>query len=418
MGEGGATKEALALDSAGHGTEVPAGYRHTEAGVIPNDWAVERTDQHAFITTGAKNTQDKRDGGKHPFFVRSQKIERIDTYSYDGEAVMTAGDGVGTGKVFHYICGRFDVHQRVYRITDFSDRLNGRYFFYQFSERFYDRIMSMTAKSSVDSVRLEMIAGMRIPMPPTREQRAIAAVLSDVDELIGSLEALIAKKRAIKQATMQELLTGRTRLPEFGGEWVMRRLGSVATISMGRTPSRSNPKFWGGTHVWLSVGDLKGKVIRDSKERITNLATVQMQAVPAGTLLMSFKLSIGRVGFAGCDLYTNEAICSLTDLALHAPYLYYALQRVDFSKYGRQAVKGYTLNSESLGKIELPLPPLPEQRAIATILSDMDAEIAALDHRLDKTRAIKQGMMQQLLTGSIRLPIPDDDTEDDDAHDA
>ena len=152
--------------------DLPAGYKRTEVGVIPEDWDVDRIDQHTFITTGSKNTQDKREDGEYPFFVRSQDVERIGTYSYDGEAVLTAGDGVGTGKVFHYIRGRFDVHQRVYRIADYSDRLNGRYFYYQFSERFYHRIMSMTAKSSVDSVRMEVIAGMPIPLPlPPRTMR-------------------------------------------------------------------------------------------------------------------------------------------------------------------------------------------------------------------------------------------------------
>lgn len=176
------------------------------------EWNVARIDELASIKTGAKNTQDRIDDGEYPFFVRSQEVERINTYSYDGEAVLTAGDGVGTGKVFHYINGRFDVHQRVYRIAEFSDRLHGRYFFYQFSTRFYDRIMSMTAKSSVDSVRMEMIAGMQIPLPSPEEQTAIATVLSDMDAEIAALEQRRDKTRALKQGMMQELLTGRTRL--------------------------------------------------------------------------------------------------------------------------------------------------------------------------------------------------------------
>ena len=222
MSEERVSGEGRDPDGVGYEPKVPAGYRRTEVGVIPEDWQVDRIDQHTLIKTGSKNTQDKEEGGEYPFFVRSADVERIGTYSYDGEAVLTAGDGVGTGKVFHYVRGRFDVHQRVYRISHFSHRLNGQYFFFQFSERFYHRIMSMTAKSSVDSVRMEMIAGMLLPLPSPREQRAIAAILSDVDELIGSLEALIAKKRAVKQAAMQELLTGRTRLPGFGGEWETR----------------------------------------------------------------------------------------------------------------------------------------------------------------------------------------------------
>lgn len=187
--------------------------KHTEIGDIPEDWNLEYIENFAHITTGSKNTEDRIQDGQYPFFVRSQKVERINTYSFDGEAVLTAGDGVGTGKIFHYIKGKFEVHQRVYRIFDFSKHVNGYFFYLYFSTRFYSRIMQMTAKSSVDSVRREMIARMLIPLPPTdEEQTAIAKVLSDMEAEIAALEQRREKTRALKQAMMQELLTGRTRL--------------------------------------------------------------------------------------------------------------------------------------------------------------------------------------------------------------
>jgi type I restriction enzyme S subunit len=196
---------------AGFGKEK--GHKRTEVGLIPQDWTLEYIEHLAHITTGGKNTQDREDDGRYPFFVRSQTVERINSYSFDGEAVLTAGDGVGTGKVFHYINGKCDVHQRVYRICEFSDRLNARFFYFYFSTSFYRRIMQMTAKSSVDSVRREMIARMLVPLPATKdEQDAIAAVLSDMDAELAALEARREKTRALKQAMMQELLTGKTRL--------------------------------------------------------------------------------------------------------------------------------------------------------------------------------------------------------------
>ncbi|MGB6014827.1 MAG: restriction endonuclease subunit S [Nodosilinea sp.] len=188
------------------------GYKQTEVGVIPEDWEVDNIASQSSITTGGQNTQDRVEDGQYPFFVRSQTVERINSYSFDGEAVLTAGDGVGTGKVFHYINGKFDVHQRVYRISDFKPALDGFFFYTYFSNRFYGRIASMTAKSSVDSVRMEMIADMLIPLPSAEEQRAIATVLSDMDGAISALETRRAKTQAIKQGMMQELLTGRTRL--------------------------------------------------------------------------------------------------------------------------------------------------------------------------------------------------------------
>ncbi len=164
------------------------------------------------ISTGSKNTQDKVENGFYPFFVRSQQIERINSYSFDGEAVLTAGDGVGTGKVFHYINGKFDVHQRVYKMSNFNSDVSGYFFFLYFSTFFYDRIMQMTAKSSVDSVRREMISRMEINFPSKPEQLAIENTLKDMASEIAALEGRLDKLRLIKQGMMQELLTGRIRL--------------------------------------------------------------------------------------------------------------------------------------------------------------------------------------------------------------
>ncbi len=189
------------------------GTKPSELGEIPEDWDVSNIGSVLSITTGSRNTQDKLSDGQYPFFVRSQTIERINTYSFDGEAVLTAGDGVGTGKIFHYMNGKFDYHQRVYLMHNFGDRIDGYYFYIYFSNFFYDRIMSMTAKSSVDSVRREMIADMLITLPSKEEQAAIATILSDMDNEIQTLEQRLAKTRQIKQGMMQQLLTGRTRLP-------------------------------------------------------------------------------------------------------------------------------------------------------------------------------------------------------------
>lgn len=189
--------------------------QESSVGYIPSDWRIKFVDEFSHITTGSKNTQDRIEDGQYPFFVRSQTVERINSYSFNGEAVLTAGDGVGTGKVFHYIKGKFDTHQRVYRISDFDELTNGYFFYLYFSTHFYDRIMQMTAKSSVDSVRMEMISKMPIPFPPTKqEQTAIAEILSDMDSELTVLEAKLAKARQLKQALMQQLLTGKIRLIE------------------------------------------------------------------------------------------------------------------------------------------------------------------------------------------------------------
>ena len=144
---------------------IPEGYKQTEIGIIPVDWNCDVAKHLMKIETGSRNTEQKTDDGKYPFFVRSQKVEHINTYNYDCEAVLTAGDGVGTGKVFHHYIGKFDAHQRVYIMSNFSGIL-GRYFYNYFSENFGKEVSKYTAKSSVDSVRRDMIAEMMIPLPP------------------------------------------------------------------------------------------------------------------------------------------------------------------------------------------------------------------------------------------------------------
>ena len=136
------------------------------------------------ISTGKSNTQDHIEDGEYPFYVRSPIIERSNRYLYDEEAVLTVGDGVGTGKVYHYVNGKYDLHQRVYRMYSFQKNILGEYFYYYFSNHFYERVMTMTAKTSVDSVRYEMIADMEVLYPSETEQRKITKTFSYSDNLI------------------------------------------------------------------------------------------------------------------------------------------------------------------------------------------------------------------------------------------
>jgi type I restriction enzyme, S subunit len=186
-------------------------YKQTELGMIPEEWEVHSIEEIADVTTGDKNTQDKTESGVYPFFVRSQIVERINSYSYDGEAVLTAGDGVGVGKVFHYANGKFDFHQRVYMIYNFR-QFDGFFFYLYFSNNFYKEATKYNAKNSVDSIRRDMVTGMKIPHPSLPEQQAIATILSDMDIEITALEQKCDKIRALKQGMMQELLTGKTRV--------------------------------------------------------------------------------------------------------------------------------------------------------------------------------------------------------------
>ena len=398
-----------------------AGYKLTEVGVIPEDWSTASIESITNqVGDGLHGIPNYSATGKY-FFINgnnlidgkvvvtseTQAVDRSEFVKYrkpltDRTILLSINGTVGNLGLFDgepVVLGKSAAYLNV------KSEISKQFVYHSLQTEFVKRQFfdGMTG-STIGNLGLGTIRQTQIFLPLTfEEQRAIAAALSDIDALLAKLDTLIAKKRNIKQATMQQLLTGQTRLQGFSGEWEVKRLGDVSEIAMGRTPRRLNSAFWGTGYKWLSIADLKAKIISNSKEEITSLAAAEMAIIPKGTLLMSFKLSIGRLAFAGCDLFTNEAICSFNKLRANADFLYYQLGRVDFALSGKQAVKGYTLNKESLKQVEVSLPSMDEQTAIAAILSDMDTEIATLETRRDKTQALKQGMMQELLTGRIRL---------------
>lgn len=174
-------------------------------------WKIIPLGQVAQIKTGKKDNQNKVEDGIYPFFVRSKKVEKIDSYSYDGEAILIPGEG-NIGEIFHYVNGKFDYHQRVYKISDFDKCVHGKFVFFYLQEFFGQYALGNSVKATVDSLRLPTFKDFMIQFPSLEEQRVIAQVLSDFDNLIDGLECLIAKKRRIKEGVMQELLTGKTRL--------------------------------------------------------------------------------------------------------------------------------------------------------------------------------------------------------------
>lgn len=168
-------------------------------------WEQRKSKEICTISTGKGNTQDKIDDGKYPFYVRSATIERSNDYLYDQEAVLTVGDGVGTGKVFHYVNGKYNLHQRVYRMFDFNNDVSAKYYYYYFSKKFYQRVMAMTAKTSVDSVRLEMIADMIIELPSSKEQQKIVKLFESLDDTIALQQKQLALLQQLKISYLQKM---------------------------------------------------------------------------------------------------------------------------------------------------------------------------------------------------------------------
>ena len=190
-------------------------------------WEQRKAKDLCSISTGKSNTQDRVDDGIYPFYVRSPIVEHSNRYLFDEEAVLTVGDGVGTGKVFHYVNGKYDLHQRVYRMFDFSEEITAKYFYYYFSNHFYDRVMAMTAKTSVDSVRYEMIADMDIALPKVKEQMAISAYFDRLDHLITLHQRKCANLCSPSQVVFSLLFVTSTF------SWEQRKLGDIGKARSG-----------------------------------------------------------------------------------------------------------------------------------------------------------------------------------------
>jgi len=395
--------------------ELTPGYKQTEVGVVPEDWRVLALAEVAYIKTGNRNNEDKVEDGQYPFFVRSDVVERINSYSHDCEAILVPGEG-RIGSIFHYVNGRFAVHQRVYAITRFRSDTDARYLYFYISKHFGIWAMQNTVKATVDSLRLPTFQTFQLALPPLPEQRAIAKVLTDVDALLEVLTRLIAKKRDLKQAAMQHLLTSQTRLPGFRGEWEVKRLREVGEIWSGGTPSTSQPKFWDGDLPWCTPTDitaLRGRKYLSATTRSISIAGVESssaQIIPARSLIMTSRATIGECAINVVPMTTNQGFKNVVPFAdFDVEFLYYVMT---MRKAGLIALCGGStfleIGKKQLAEYEILLPKdRSEQTAIATVLSDMDAEIQTLEARRDKTRALKQAMMQELLTGRTRLVEPE-----------
>ena len=259
------------------------------------------------------------------------------------------------------------------------------------------------------------ITSIEVRLPSYDEQRAIAEALSDVDGLLEALEALIAKKRDIKQAAMQQLLTGKTRLPGFRGKWKKKRLGDIASFFKGSGLSKSD-LLEDGKRECIHYGELF-TIYNERISRVlhrTNREDKFFQSICNDVLMPASDVTPDGLATASCIRVSNVIlggdilVIRVPQNTLNGEFLAYAIKV--YRNQVMQFVSGTTvmhLHGQNMANFHFSAPSVKEQTAIAAILADMDAEIAALERRLDKTRAIKQGMMQQLLTGRIRLIDPE-----------
>lgn len=439
---------------------IPAGYKQTEVGVIPEDWKcysfgdlVDYKKGYAFKSdeygkTGIRiirvsDTSYSSIKDDSPIFISDKLAKLYHAWSIkEGDLIFST---VGSkppmydslvGKAI-YVTKKHEgslLNQNAVRIRAKSktEGIQSLLLNHFRTERYIDFIeLIFRGNANQASITLKNLFEFKIPLPRLKnEQTAIANALSDVDALIRELEKLIAKKQAIKTATMQQLLTGRTRLPQFAlredgskkgtkqselGEipedWEVKSFHQLATVKSGGTPSTHNKDFWDGKINWCTPTDITAlvgrKYLSTTTRKITEVGVAKSAAelLPIGTVVMTSRATIGECAITTSEITTNQGFKNfICGSELDNEFLYYLLSNVKerliclcsgstFLEISTTQVKNFSVITTEK----------KEQTAIATILSDMDKEIQALEQRLSKTRQIKQGMMQELLTGKTRL---------------
>jgi type I restriction enzyme, S subunit len=424
--------------------EVRKGYKQTEVGVIPQDWEVKPLDTISFVTSGKRLPLGKSltdNETSHPYIrVTDMRIGTVDLsdIKFVPEDVFPAIKRYRIYKedIFISVAGTLGIVGKIpeeldgANLTENADRITNitcsqDYLLHiLMSPLIQNTIESLQTVGAQPKLALTRIRKFDIPIPPTlAEQEAIAEALSDADALIESLETLLAKKRQVKQGAMSELLTGKRRVVE-SGKWEVKSFGELFNISGGLSASRDQLSADG--YCYLHYGDIhmSNKTFIDVKAEFQDIPKLN---TPLNKVSPTSLLNDGDIVFVDASeddegaskhvvVINPEGIPYISGLhtivaksktdELNNLYKQYCFQTRAIKKqflFYSVGTKVTGISKTNIAKITLPVPPIPEQTAIAEILSDMDAEIRAVEEKLSKARAVKAGMMSELLTGRIRL---------------
>lgn len=379
-------KYRLAADNE----RLPKGYKLAEVGVIPADWSDIKLGCFISLQRGHDLTAHERRQGNVPVMGSAGQNGFHDTALVKAPGLVIGRSGASFGQS-HYCDRDFWPHNTALFVTDFHGN-DPLFSFYFLKALDFTRHNSGGAQQSLNR---NFIYPIPVAIPPFPEQRAIAAALSDADALLAKLDQLIAKKRDLKQASMQQLLTGQRRLPGFSGEWSVKRLGELFDVVAGGDydPFCSNP-FQDEHHLF--------PIYSNSISGTGLYGFCSYATYPRNSITVTARGTLGVANFRDHP-YTaiGRVIVLQPKQKLESRFFSeFINNRVNFVVESTGVPQ---LTVPQISMYELLIPDMDEQTAIAAILSDMDAEIAVLEARRDKTRALKQGMMQELLTGRIRL---------------
>ena len=389
---------------------------------VPNDWSVLPTRRLCQMTTGGRDTQDAKPEGAYPFFVRSQTVERIDTFSFEGEGVLTSGDGAGVGKIFHHHVGRLEFHQRVYLYHAFR-RVTGRYFFYYLRELLGPYVLAGNAKSTVDSLRRPMLQRFPVSYPALAVQRRITDFL---DKKTAAIDALIEKKQTLLTLLAE---TERAALSDliFGG-----RDQATATLQQ---LAGTVPSSWKVLPIWAAYQPVKeqgfpsltllsvyrdhGVVPKSSRDDNHNRAGSDLavyQRVLAGDVVFNkMKAWQGSVAVSPYDGIVSpdyQVLRPRMSSDLVPDFAHLLLRSLPYIGEYRSLSKGirpsqWRLMFDEMRTIPMIVPPVEEQRRIVTTLEAKHEQARSLsrqiDTQLERLKEYRQALITAAVTGQLDI---------------
>lgn len=408
------------------------GYKKSELGIIPEDWEVINLNEKARIIDSLHQTPSFSENGYPMVRVTDIKTGNLSfigslTVTEDVYKEFTKSYKPKRGDIVLSRVGSYGISSFVETDEQFcmgqntvviEPKLSSRFLYYILNSRnIRQQIEDGSYGSGYKSLSLKNIKELLIPVPSTdAEQINIAVCISDVDALLDLLDKLITKKRDLKKAAMQQLFTGQTRLSGFSGKLEIKRLGDlISHCFSGATPRRNRPEFYKGDIRWITSGELNYNVITDTIEKISNQAVIETNLTihPVGTFLMAItgleaEGTRGSCGIVGAPAATNQSCMAVFPIKerLMVEYLfhYYVFHGKSLAMRYCQGTKQQSYTAGLVRQLPIILPTsIDEQAEIAHVLSDMDKDLYELQVRREKTAALKQGMMQELLTGKTRL---------------
>ncbi len=401
-------------------------------GEIPEDWEVRRLKDISIVATGSRNTEDKLDDGKYPFFVRSQTVEYIDTYSFNGEAILTAGDGVGVAKVFHHYIGKFETHQRVYRISNFP-KCNGRFLFYFLMENVYKEVLKFNVKSTVDSLRMPMFLQFPVLLPTKSAQTAIANYLDTktaaIDRKIELLTAKADKYKALRRSLINKTvcrgLNPNAPLKDSGIEWIgmipehweVKRVKDLLYLLTGNSISdKTDFEDSNNSIPYVATKDIElnsckidyENGIYIPKNELKNFKPIN----PNSILLCIEGGSAGKkIAFNTRRICFVNKLCSFSSKgnAVDIKYNFYQMQSAPWLFQFNQVLNGLIggVSISLLKTFRLITPSRNEQAEIAIYLDNKTTQIDTIlnniNEQITKLTQLRKTLINDVVTGKIKV---------------